>query len=424
MKEDEIKALFKNIKRIIENGTFKEGNISFINQFNIYTHCKIDSLKAGAIYCRNLISRYIEDYDSSNNIEIINNVMNVSWIKLHIGKWSDVPIIWRDLYSLSAHLIALDFLLKKDYEEAICILDLSLLMGSDVLRESTYTMIKLAQKLMNIKKRKISPNDQPISKCTISNILNEPILDKHKTLDRIKAPSVFTFKKEYMDKKKPIILVGLIDSWPALSDPNHKWKNLDYIKEVAGMRLVPVEIGARYTDEDWGQSLMKMEDFIDIFIHKSKEPEKREWKGKIGYIAQTELLDQILELKKDIYIPDYTAISETGHLSVQAWFGPQGTVSPCHYDPYHNLLCQVVGRKYIRLYEESYSEYLYPHKTKLSNTSKVDIENPDFDKFPNFKKANYTELILYEGDVLYIPPKMWHYVRSLDVSFSINFWWS
>ena len=37
-------------------------------------------------------------------------------------------------------------------------------------------------------------------------------------------------------------------------------------------------------------------------------------------------------------------------LKVNAWFGPKGTVSPAHHDPYDNLLAQVVGFKYVRLF--------------------------------------------------------------------------
>jgi len=34
------------------------------------------------------------------------------------------------------------------------------------------------------------------------------------------------------------------------------------------------------------------------------------------------------------------------------------------------------------------------------------------------------DCILEEGEMLYIPPKWWHYVRSLTMSLSVSFWWS
>lgn len=54
----------------------------------------------------------------------------------------------------------------------------------------------------------------------------------------------------------------------------------------------------------------------------------------------------------------------------------------------------------------------------------VEVENPNAELFPEFSKAPYLECVLEPGDVLFIPVKHWHYVRSLQVSFSVSFWWS
>ena len=35
---------------------------------------------------------------------------------------------------------------------------------------------------------------------------------------------------------------------------------------MAGPRTVPVEMGVRYTDEDWSQKLMTLSDFIDKHV--------------------------------------------------------------------------------------------------------------------------------------------------------------
>lgn len=41
---------------------------------------------------------------------------------------------------------------------------------------------------------------------------------------------------------------------------------MDYIRDVAGCRTVPVEVGSRYTDEEWSQTLMTVSEFISKYI--------------------------------------------------------------------------------------------------------------------------------------------------------------
>ena len=51
------------------------------------------------------------------------------------------------------------------------------------------------------------------------------------------------------------------------------------------------------------------------------------------------------------------------------------------------------------------------------------MEHADvFEAWPLLAQATYTETILSPGDALYIPSGVWHYVRGLSVSLSVNFW--
>eukprot|EP00041_Stephanoeca_diplocostata_P024494 m.622099 g.622099 ORF g.622099 m.622099 type:complete len:206 (+) comp22542_c0_seq2:1370-1987(+) len=191
----------------------------------------------------------------------------------------------------------------------------------------------------------------------------------------------------------------------------------DGVRSIAALIPFP---GSSYVSESWGQKLMTLADFLDGFETASKD------NSKTPYLAQHELFDQIPALANDITIPDYCCIGEEAEIrQTNAWLGPTGTVSPLHHDPYRNLLCQVVGRKRVRLYAPHHSAALYPYQdTLLCNTSQVDLENPDYASFPSFADAPPPlDCILGPGDMLYIPPKWWHHVRSLTSSFSVSFWW-
>jgi lysine-specific demethylase 8 len=59
----------------------------------------------------------------------------------------------------------------------------------------------------------------------------------------------------------------------------------------------------------------------------------------------------------------------------------------------------------------------------MENNSRVDFADPNDDEFPRFQHADYRRCVLGPGEMLYIPPLHWHYVRSLSLSFSVSFWW-
>ncbi|KAI8322657.1 Clavaminate synthase-like protein [Martensiomyces pterosporus] len=238
------------------------------------------------------------------------------------------------------------------------------------------------------------------------------------------------------DAAQPFVIEGAISFWPALSGPR-AWRNLEYLRAAVGHhRLVPVETGAKYTDEGWSQKLMPFGDFLDTIVYPPQNTTRPESGAAKGYLAQHNLFTQACRLKRDFSLPDYTQV-ETGRRAVpedctndnsgvlvNAWLGPRGTVSPLHYDKYDNLFAQVVGYKYVRMYAPSETGKMYPHppESMLSNTSQVDAEAPDLQRFGMFSQALYLECIVQPGDLLYVPPSWWHYLRSLSASASISMW--
>lgn len=266
----------------------------------------------------------------------------------------------------------------------------------------------------------------------------------------------------------PLILTGLVDDWPARTD--RPWARPSYLlsRTFGGRRLVPVEVGRSYVDDGWGQKIVAfgelLNEYMDFSVSSIEAPESDEPcpSRPTAYLAQHQLLLQLPQLRHDILIPDHCYTTPPSHPTdpsqdqpeleepmLNAWFGPPGTITPLHTDPYHNLLVQVVGRKYVRLYS--------PHQTakmrargkeggvEMGNTSLLDVgvvegwdarpalESDDGDgegaeqramAEDGFRKVPYVDCILGPGDTLYIPVGWWHYVRGLSVSFSVSIWWN
>lgn len=238
----------------------------------------------------------------------------------------------------------------------------------------------------------------------------------HCDIPQLDAPSLTEFHSRCYQQLQPALLLNTINHWPSLS----KWRDLNYLLEVAGNRTVPIEIGSNYTSDEWSQQLVKVRDFLYRQFGNDDQSEQQ-----VEYLAQHELFAQIPALKADICIPDYCSVGACpGDVDIKAWLGPRDTISPMHTDPKHNLLCQVFGSKRVILASPADTENLYAHETEfLGNTSRIDAAKPDLECFPLLAKVRFQELLLQPGDCLYLPPKWWHYVRSETPSFSVSFWW-
>ncbi|KAI3823221.1 hypothetical protein L1987_04654 [Smallanthus sonchifolius] len=348
----------------------------------------------------------------------------MAWEQLHSGPWHSVLPVWRDAYAMACLHVAKFHYANGEFREALRVLDMGLIMGGTLLRKDLESAVGIATERANVVVRvsdesvngcanpKLLTNQNAINLTEVLQILPKKSLSC-KLVGKRSALSLEGFMRDYFLSGSPVLLSDCMTHWPART----KWNDLNYLKKVAGYRTVPVEVGRNYLCNDWNQEMLTFSDFLERIQANGPDVPT--------YLAQHPLFDQIQELRNDIVIPDYCFAGGTEMKSVNAWFGPAGTVTPLHHDPHHNILAQVVGKKYVRLYPASLSEELYPHsETMLKNSSQVDLDNFDPNEFPKIQDLEFMDCILEEGEMLYIPPKWWHYVRSLTTSLSVSFWWS
>ena len=84
---------------------------------------------------------------------------------------------------------------------------------------------------------------------------------------------------------------------------------------------------------------------------------------------------------------------------------------------YSNFLCQLSGRKNLKLIPPRFYEEMYPTiDTEKKNFSYVNTNEPDFKKFPMYRDVieNVYDATLNEGEVLFLPGKCKVFLRILD----------
>lgn len=227
-------------------------------------------------------------------------------------------------------------------------------------------------------------------------------------VERVKNITKEDFIKNYFKPQKPVVIENFVDNWPAYT----KW-SLDYMKEVAGDKIVPLYDDRPVSHEDGfnePHAKMKMSEYIDLL---KREPTKFR-------IFLWNILKEVPALQKDFSYPDFGLKLMKG--LPMLFFGGKDSYTFMHYDiDLANIFhFHFEGKKKCILFDQNQSEYLYKIPHSLITREDIDFNNPDFEKWPALKNAKGQVAHLEHGNVLYMPEGWWHYMRYVTPGFSMS----
>ncbi|MAO16125.1 MAG: cupin [Muricauda sp.] len=227
-------------------------------------------------------------------------------------------------------------------------------------------------------------------------------------IPREKTLSKREFIQKYFKPQKPVVIERFIEDWPAYA----KW-NLDYMKEIAGDKEVPL-YDDRPVKHDEGfnepHAKMKMADYVELL--KSGPTKYR--------IFLWNILKEVPELQKDFSYPDFGLRLMKG--LPMLFFGGEDSYTFMHYDiDLANIFhFHFEGKKQCILYSQSETKFLYKIPHSLITREDIDFADPDIKKWPALKHAKGHVTNLEHGNVLYIPEGYWHHMKYITPGFSMS----
>ncbi|WP_353125917.1 cupin-like domain-containing protein [Parapedobacter pyrenivorans] len=225
-------------------------------------------------------------------------------------------------------------------------------------------------------------------------------------LERIQPIPKAEFIKNYHRPQRPVLIENLTNAW------NDKW-TFDHVKSLVGDQTVPLYDNKPAQGKESVYepvTSMRFSEYIDLL--KTRPTDLR--------IFFYTLKDHCPQLLKDFEYPD---IGLKFFKRLPALFFGGGLAKVfAHYDidlP-DNLHIHFEGSKRVVLFGPDQSKYLYKVPFSIHNIDKIDMENPDFDRYPALKHARGYEVYMKHGDALYMPGGWWHYITYLDGGFSMT----
>ena len=239
-------------------------------------------------------------------------------------------------------------------------------------------------------------------------------------------------------RHKPLVMRGLVQSWPAVKDSGNVPRLINRIKQAYNGRpamiyQAPPGVSGRFAygpdlthlnyESVYG-SVSTMLDEITETLNEANPPSR--------YVASNQLQTHFpgLLCEHSLRFPPAITHPEAAPPLASIWMGNH-SIACAHFDALENIACCVAGERRFNLFPPEQIKHLYPGPLHLTPGGQpvtlVDIHNPDLQKFPEFARAREHgyEVTLKPGDAIYIPSMWWHQVEGLHAfNIMINHWWS
>ena len=224
-------------------------------------------------------------------------------------------------------------------------------------------------------------------------------------VDRRTGLNSISFKNEYLKTQRPVIFTDFMDQWPA----KNKW-NIEFFKEKYGQLEVSL-----FSEDSSNPGKQYM---VPVAKKTFREYLEIMESGPNSYrLFLFNIFRKAPELIQDFSTP--TIMGGWVKSFPFMFFGGEGSFVPLHYDiDYsHVFLNQFHGRKRIVLFSHDESDKIYHHPYTVA--SYIDVNKPDYEKYPALKKVIGYECILYPGETIFMPSGYWHYIEYLDGGYSM-----
>jgi hypothetical protein len=226
------------------------------------------------------------------------------------------------------------------------------------------------------------------------------------SVDKVSLIDPESFLDSYFKTLKPVVIQDLSKTWPAISKWTPAFFKTQYAdKQVKVYDASFVAAGKNYMSRS---TILSFSEYIERVMNTSQDLR----------LFLYNIKSEIPELVNDIKFPDL--IDNISKSFVFMFFGCKGSVTQMHFDidMSHVFHTAIFGKKTVYLfpYEQSKNLHRYPFTCR----SYVDVEKPDFKKFPRMKKLKGYKVQIEAGDTLYIPAGYWHHFVYDEAACSIS----